>query len=998
MSREGVDYWRSLVERRGEGATGPAWRTDEIPPLGGLSRRAFLRLAGASAALAGVGTACFESPGETILPYVDRPPETTPGVATAYATSLEHEGFGVGVVVESREGRPVKVEGNPRHPASRGAAGLFEQASLLALYDPFRARGIQHAGRTVLWRDFVERFAPAAGGARGPGSVRFLMEPTASPLLNQLVGRLRAERSDVQFHFHAPLHAKAPREGVRIATGRWLQPLPDFARASVAWILDGDPLGTGPHQLAHARAFATRRRVRSASDPMSRLYVAEPAPSVTGNAADHRIRRSAAAIPAMLAAVLVEVARARGAWPDLVAALVPLAAHESDGGLVRAIAGDLASRPGEALVVVGEHQPAVVHAMGHALQSLLERPSGGRLGEQSGPLALVESGLLEAMAPAEELAPLVEAMRAGQVSTLVNLGGNPVYDAPAELDFAAALAEVGDRVGLAPLRDETAQRCDWHVAERHALESWGDTRALDGTAALIQPLIAPLWEGYTRADLLAAFLGDAAPDVHARLRGRWADVGDAGDARWRSLLAEGVVPDSASAARSADVDPARVADAVAKAIAESRLPAPPAPDRIEVVFRRDARVHDGRHADNPWLQELPDPITKLTWDDAAWIAPATARTLGVDTGDWLRLRRGDRSIEIPALVVPGQAERSLLLSLGYGRGAMVPVAEGVGVDVGPIRTSDAGRLATDVVVERVTERSPHAFAVTQTHFRLHGRDVVRERTRGDLLERPGPEADAGRASLYAPPTPGGPQWGMTIDQTVCTGCSACVVACQAENNIPVVGREAVSNGREMHWLRIDRYLRGSEEEPASVSQPMACQHCEMAPCEYVCPVEATVHSDDGLNEMVYNRCVGTRFCSNNCPYKVRRFNWFEFNGDVPETRRMQFNPDVTVRARGVMEKCTYCVQRIRRAEIRARGEGRPLRDGEVVTACQQACPTGAIVFGSIDDPDSAVARARDVPHAYGVLAELGTRPRTRYLARIRNPNPVLEADDDAETP
>ena len=800
----------------------------------------------------------------------------------------------------------------------------------------------------------------------------------ASPTIARLLGELAERRPDVRVHFHEALPRTAPAAAATAVFGRPLELVAAPGRAARVLSLDADFVGAGPFHLRYAREIAERRRVRSHGDRMSRLYVVEPSPTPTGDVADHRIRRRARDVGALLAAVLSDIAQGQGAAPELIAALAPLAARERDPGLAAAIAADLREHRSESLVLAGSGQPVAAHAMAYAIGALLDAP--GRT------VSFVEPVRLGAADEAAELAALVDALNAGTVDKLVILGGNPVYHAPPALRFEEALQNAPLRVCLASHPNETSQRCQWRVPELHALESWGDARALDGTASVVQPLIDPLFEGRTRAELLALVGGVGPLSAHELVRSLWAGAGGDAEARFEEILATGVVPDSASTRIEASPDLAAVARLVD---AHARATQPADDGAIEVVLRSDASVHDGRFANNPWLQELPDPITKVTWGNGAWLSPATARRLDVETGDWLALRRGEQRLEIPALVVPGQADESVALSLGYGRSDAQSVAGGVGVDVGVLRAVDPSEPLR-ATVSRVDDRARHEFARTQQHHRLHGREIVRERALDQLGD---PEADGVARpldALYESNLTSAPQWAMTIDLTVCSGCSACVIACQAENNIPVVGPEAVRRGREMQWLRVDRYHSGSESDPDVANQVMACQHCEMAPCEYVCPVGATVHSGDGLNEMVYNRCVGTRFCSNNCPYKVRRFNWFDWNADVAEPRKMQFNPDVTVRARGVMEKCTYCVQRIRRAEIRARNDGRPLADGEIVTACQQACPTQAIRFGSIADPESDVSRTRAAPHCYGVLAEQGTRPRTRYLARVRNRNARLE--------
>ncbi|HET8656106.1 MAG TPA: 4Fe-4S dicluster domain-containing protein, partial [Longimicrobiaceae bacterium] len=640
---------------------------------------------------------------------------------------------------------------------------------------------------------------------------------------------------------------------------------------------------------------------------------------------------------------------------------------------------------GRGVVVAGDRQPPEVHALIHLANSSL-----GNVGRT---VTYVEPTLLEAGEPSHDLAGLVEEMNAGRVDTLLILESNPVYTAPADLDFAGALRRVPHSVRLGLYRDETARACEWTAPAVHYLEAWGDARAYDGTVSFVQPLVAPLYGGKTPAELLSMVLGQPA-SAHDLLTAYWQGrLGGGSQRAWEEALQHGVVPGTTSAPVAATAAPGALAPALA-AVARSRE----ARTRgVEIVFERDAKLYDGRFANNPWLQELPEPITKVTWENTAVISPATARRLGVETGRMLRLEHAGRSVSAPAYVLPGHADDSATVQLGYGRGeGDEAVATGRGFDAYRLRTREAPHVATGARVSALPES--RALATTQGEFELHGRPVVLSATLAAY--RADPEfthEHRGRTlSLYSPYQDEyrtGNQWAMAIDLTRCTGCSACVIACVAENNIPVVGRSEVLKNREMHWLRIDRYFTGDPAAPAVAMQPMLCQHCEHAPCEYVCPVNATVHSDEGLNQMVYNRCVGTRFCSNNCPYKVRRFNWLNYTGDLPASEQLAMNPDVTVRARGVMEKCSFCVQRIRETEIHAQLEGRAVRPGEVVTACQQTCPTRAIVFGSYTDPDPELAARLADPRRYAVLHDLGTQPRVRYLAKISNPNPALPHQD-----
>ncbi|MDI1480956.1 TAT-variant-translocated molybdopterin oxidoreductase [Polyangium sp. y55x31] len=998
--KTGRDYWRSLAELVSEGS--PEDRQREFPEGADErpdepSRRSFMKLLGASMALAGV-TGCVKDPVEKILPYTHRPPEVTPGLSRYYATSMTLDGLATGLLVASRDGRPIKIEGNPDHPASLGAAGVLEQASILGLYDPNRARAITQKGALASWDALATELARPRTD-RGAG-LRILIEPTASPLLASLLGRLLAAYPAARVTVHSAFETGAAAQGATLAFGRPLVPQLDLRNASVVVSLDSDFLdGQGMH-LRHSRHFAERRRPGWPSPTMNRLYVVESMPSCTGTVADHKLRRRSSEIGTFAAALAAEILLGgkppSAVSPDIVVALRPFLGRE-ERALVGAIARDLVRAGNGGLVVVGDRQPAHVHALGALVNSVL-----GAVGST---VSMTDPILWNPGTAGQDLAALVAEMRVGAVDTLVILGGNPVYTAPGGLDFAGALGSVRQSFYLGLYADETGARTTWFVPETHYLEAWGDGRAGDGTASVVQPLIRPLFGGRTDAEILATLLGTTYPSAHALVREQWRTMLGETDfeARWEATLRRGFLPGSEAPVVRADL----AAPGIVAALATLAAAPAPAPDRYELGFYYDSKVHDGRFANNPWLQELPDPTTKITWDNAAVISIRTASELGVMNGDLIEITLPGfdnavpavttspppaTTVVLPAFVMAGHADRAISLRLGYGRGAALPVAEGVGTNVQPLRRQ--GRSFLDGASVRPTGEK-HALAQTQKHWELHDRPIALSATLEAYRDKPGFTREQKGPVLSILPAVDytGEQWAMSIDMSICTGCSACVVACQAENNIPVVGKAGVLRSREMHWLRIDTYHTGEVDTPEVVHQPMLCQHCEKAPCEYVCPVNATVHSPDGLNEMVYNRCIGTRFCSNNCPYKVRRFNWFdwmeekpEFNGDI---RTLQKNPDVTVRERGVMEKCTFCVQRIRRAEIDASIERRAIRPGEVTTACAQACPTSAIRFGSLAHKETDMVRWREEPRSFGVLHELGTRPRIQYLALIKNPNPEV---------
>ncbi|HEY7371046.1 MAG TPA: Fe-S-cluster-containing hydrogenase [Polyangia bacterium] len=960
---------------------------------GGVSRRGFMQVASLSTAIAAVGAACRKPP-HKIVPFVRRPEEVVPGNPMHFATAFGLDGYASGLLVESHEGRPTKVEGNPAHPQTLGATTPFEQGLALGVYDDDRAKQLRTGERPLAWRTLLAELAERSNhlaASRGAG-LRFLTAPTTSPLLGDLRKRILERFPGAKFVSYSSVADDGAVEGAKLAFGKPLVPRHKVAPANVILSLDADFLGEGSEQTRLSREFAARREP---SRQMSRLYAVEPALTITGAMADHRLRLAGSEVGAFLSS-LISMMASRG-----LSALAPLASlthgqRRWDPKWLVAVASDLERNRGNSLVIAGRRQPPAVHALAAALNVAL-----GNLGstvDYGAPLTT------DPTAGAGSLRGLVEEIAAGGVDTLVITASNPVYGAPVDFKLAKLLDRVPNSIYFGLYEDETAAACKTIVPAAHPLETWGDLRATDGTVSLVQPLIAPLWGGIQEADLLAAFVNEGDVGAHALLKKFWQGQGKAADdfdGNWERWLADGIVPGTAAPAEAGlAVDGA----ALAQAIAPQMSGATP-PQGIELAFTSDPKVYDGRFANNVWLQELPHPITKLTWENAAMLSEATAKALGVETGDVVEITSRDRHIDAPVMLVPGHADDVVTLTLGYGRTGGEKVATGVGgFNAGELRVSDAFWFDGGARIQK-TERSVR-FSITQDHWKMSP----------DGRETPPPAVDATLAEVLDPksafheeigerrPDPEHPQpvihqpvdyskqqykWAMAIDMNKCTGCSACVVACQSENNITTVGKENVRKGREMQWIRIDRYYKGEYADPELVIQPVTCMQCETAPCEYVCPVNATVHSDEGLNEMVYNRCIGTRYCSNNCPYKVRRFNFLNYIEDYTAAREMGMNPDVTVRTRGIMEKCTYCVQRIERKRIATRIEGRTILDGELETACQQGCPTRAIVFGSLNDPSSKVSQLQADPRRYDLLHELGTRPRTVYLARVRNPNPEL---------
>jgi Fe-S-cluster-containing dehydrogenase component len=963
--------WRSLAghEGRVDPAAGAYPHGDEPAP-DSFGRRSFMQLLGASVALSGL--AACKPPREPVVSYVKRPAGVTPSLPSYYATALSRHGYAVGLLVESHEGRPTKIEGLPGHPASRGGSGLFEQAAILDLYDPQRLAGVRRFGRPVSFGAFLGELDTLAAAhlADGGAGLRVLCEPTASPALKALHARLAGRFPRSRADQWDPVSEDAGREGAALAFGRPLEPDLEVARADVILSLDADFLaGEGDH-LRHAREFASRRT----QPEMNRLYVAESGYSVTGGVADHRLRMPSGEVIDFARAVVAALVERHG-----LAALSPLGAPSSGARarLAAAVAKDLFRVRGRGLVVAGRRQPAALHALAAVLNAAL--------GNAGRTVVFREPSLLSPATGTGPLATLCAELAEGKVETLVITAWNPAYTAPADLNFPALLKKAKRVIYLAQREDETSALSDTVVASVHPLEAWGDARGRDGTVSIVQPLVSPLRESVTELELLGAFTGVGDRGAFRLVREPLTPAGaDAAfDRRWDAWLSDGLVAGSALPAVSTVADVGRVAAAL------SVVPRPPA--GLEVVFAPDEKVLDGRFAENAWLQELPHPVTKLTWDNAALLSPATARRLGLADGDRVALTLRGRTVEGAVLVQPGHADESVTLPLGYGRRAAGPVGTGVGFDAGRLRTSAAPFIDGGLEVKKLGGR--HELAQTQEHFSMEGRFIAMTYPVERLAEAAETlDEHRGASTTILPAVDYSKEpyrWGMAIDLTKCIGCAACTVACQAENNIPVVGKEQVLRSREMHWIRVDRYYEGPPEDPTSVSQPLACVHCELAPCEYVCPVNATVHSDEGLNEMVYNRCVGTRYCSNNCPYKVRRFNYLDYRGTYAPTIKMLQNPDVTVRGRGVMEKCSYCVQRIERGRIGARVNGGTVGGDAIQSACQQACPAEAIVFGNLADPTSRVARLQQDPRRYDLLHELGTRPRTGYLVRLTNPNPEL---------
>ncbi|HEX4346796.1 MAG TPA: TAT-variant-translocated molybdopterin oxidoreductase [Vicinamibacterales bacterium] len=948
-----------------------------------VARRAFLKLMGASMALAGI-TACTRQPEEKIVPYVRQPEEMIPGKPLFYATAMTLGGIATGVLVETHEGRPTKIEGNPDHPSSLGAADVFAQAAVLELYDPDRVSTVTNLGEIRPWPAFIAAIRAALTAqqaVRGAG-LRILTEAVGSPTLAAQLRDLLARFPAATWHQWDPASRENAKAGAKAAFGEYVDARHHFDRADVILSLDANFLSSGPGCLRASREFASRRRPENI-DRMNRLYVVETMPTSTGARADHRLPAPPSDVAAIAHAIAYQTA-SLGSTPST------LDAHQSQWAA--AVATDLLAHRGASLVVAGESQPPVVHALAHAMNAALDNV--GKTVEYIEPCE---------RQPIDQLASLRELtaeLRGGKVDVLVILGGNPVYTAPADLGFSEALDKAPLRVHLSLHEDETSARCHWQIPEAHFLEAWSDATSDAGTISIVQPVIAPLYGGKSAHEVIAAMTDRPEESGHDVVRGHWMAQGAADfEPTWRRWLHDGVMAGTSAAAKHVSVNTDAIRDLVRQSASSG------APSGTQIAFRLDPTVFDGRFANNGWLQELPKPITKLTWDNAVLMSPATAASLsaeqslsfqggehGQTISDVVELTVQGRTIRGAVFVVPGHAERAITVHLGYGRSRTGHVGTGAGFNAYALRTSGALWSSSGVRISKT--RDQYALACTQAHHLMEGRGLVRAVTRDEYQRDPqsireGDDTPPKTLTLYQPVPYEGYKWGMAIDVNACTGCNACIVGCQSENNIAVVGKEQVLRGREMHWLRVDSYYRGPADNPETYFQPVPCMQCENAPCEVVCPVGATSHSSEGLNDMVYNRCVGTRYCSNNCPYKVRRFNFLLYQDWDTPSLKLGRNPDVTVRSRGVMEKCTYCVQRINEAKITAEKEDRKVRDGDIKTACQQTCPADAIVFGDLNDPQSRVTKLKAEVRNYALLGELNTRPRTTYLGAVRNVNPEL---------
>lgn len=1053
---QGPQYWRSLDDL----TVSPGFKAQlerEFPEgastLDGVDRRHFLKIMAASFALGGIGLSGCRRPESNILPFGKSVEGYIPGLPLYYATSMPLRRNAIPLLAETHQGRPTKLEGNPTYAPLGGATSLAAQASLLDLYDPDRATAHTQAGATLDAAAVADLLAKIGTNysASGGAGLAFLAEESGSPTRSRVVQEIRKKFPKAVWAEYEPVSDEPPLSAARAVFGRNVRPVYQLGKAKRIVSIDADFLSAEAGCLYYAREFAKGRRVTNKDDPMNRLYVAESAMTLTGSMADHRLRLASGHMLAFAAALAAKVTGDQ--------TFAPLAKGlDLKPEWIAECAADLAENKGECLVLAGSHLSPAVHAIAYAINAAL-----GNFGNT---IDFVEAQGGEA----SSIGDLAGAIRKGSVKTLVILGGNPVYNAPADLDWAAAQKSVGEVIRFGYYADETSELASTHLAAAHYLESWGDARALDGTILPVQPMIMPLFGGLTEIEILARIAGEKTPDSYALVYATITGIAGGDPAKsFQKFLHDGFLADSAYPKVPVDFD----GSGLARLVGQTPNFIVPSKGSLEVRFVSDHRVDDGRFANNGWLQECPDPITRLTWDNAILISPRLAKDLGVsppasllqvarkDEEDFklgkesapiLELSVNGRKIRGPAHIQVGLSNYTVIVPLGYGRKKAGRVGTGAGFDGYVLRTTETPHTAAGGTVTVTGERM--LLADTQWHWSMEGRDLIREANLSEYRENPAYVKEVGMESetpsilgeagekmslgeqatqiprgnsLYTTPKfDGVHQWGMSIDLNTCIGCNACVVACQAENNIPIVGKDQVMRGREMHWIRIDRYYsdgnadaaafggagnRELPEDPQISLQPVTCQQCELAPCEMVCPVNATIHDDEGLNDMAYNRCIGTRYCANNCPYKVRRFNYFDWNQrhidslymgplgphGMPELVKMAKNPEVTIRMRGVMEKCTYCVQRVENGKIRWRvkssQEGRPgdvvVPDGLIKTACQQACPVEAIVFGNILDPNSAVSQAKARSQDYALLGYLNTRPRTTYLGKLRNPNPRM---------
>jgi Fe-S-cluster-containing dehydrogenase component/anaerobic selenocysteine-containing dehydrogenase len=991
-------YWKSLKDISSSDDYSKYLKQSEHHEDNGLSRRNFLSLVAASVALAGL-EGC-KKPVQKIIPYVEAEVATIPGIPKHYASTIPFKNNALGVIIENHDERPVKIEGNEKHPASMGKSNSFSQATTLDMYDPDRSRGVRRNGKKVNWSDFVN-YTQSIADSKGKG-LAVLTQETSSPTMQFMYEEFKKTHPQADWVVYEPINNQNLYDGIEMAFGKKLQPFNRLENAQTILSIGSDFLGVEDNGVYHTRKFAQNREIEDEKSTMNRLYVVESSMTPTGSSADHRLNLPNYQFRNMLEELAGELKKL-----GLNIDAKPI--KSSNHLWIKTVAEDLMKNKGESIIIGGSDLSSDMHCLIAGINNQLKAPIDYY------PLT---SAQLTSM---NDFSLLCNKMAKGLINNLIILGGNPAYDAPADYKFKESIKKVKSTVHLSNIYDETSKLCEWNIAQAHFFETWGDAMTYDGFASIIQPQIRPLFDSKSAIQVLSSIIYSQDKSSYDTVKNVWKNnivKGSNFERKWEKILHDGL--HSKPLLKSVKVrNQKKVSTSALSKVGTLES------NKFEIVFAPSSSVYDGRYANNGWLQEIPKPITSLTWDNAAFVSMKVAKKLNIKNGQMIEITINNETIKIPAWIVPGQNQKTITLELGYGREFSGRIGDGVGFNVYPLRTSVNMGTAMNAEIKTLEETYP--LASTQEHYGLEEDklaapgfsdlstnevqsripDLVKQSTLDeyqknpefvqDIVEEHKPDKNRSWAdhSMYNPEPEfdysKGHQWGMSIDLTSCTSCNACSIACQSENNIPVVGKQQVMNGREMHWIRIDNYFSGDPDNPEVSTQSVACVHCELAPCEQVCPVGATTHSTDGVNQMTYNRCLGTRYCANNCPYKVRKFNFYNYTRDLPEVVQMAMNPDVSMRFRGVMEKCTYCYQRVSEARISAKNENRDLVDGDIKVACAQSCPADAIKFGDINDPNSEVSKAKRRNRDYALLGQLGTSPRTTYLAKIRNQNPKLSS-------
>lgn len=992
-------YWKSLKDISSEEDYNRFLKQSDHNEDNGLSRRNFLSLIAASVALAGL-EGC-KKPVQKIIPYVEAEIGTIPGIPKYYASTIPWKNNALGVVIENHDERPVKVEGNEKHPSTLGKSNAFSQASTIEMYDPDRARGVKYNGKKVDWSEYL-KFAKDINKGDGKG-LAVLMQESSSPTIKSIQNDFKTKFPSASWVSYESVNNENLYKGIEKAFSKKLQPIYRLENAQIIVSLGSDFLGVDDNNIYNTRKFAQNRDIVDENSTMNRLYVAESSITSTGSSADHRLNIPQHEMESILAELSYELKK--------LGLSVDASKVKSSNNLwIKAVAEDLMSNRGDSIILGGSQLSPEFHQLIALLNNQLNAPVDYY------PLSLSQVSSLA------DFKSLCDDIKNNKIKNLIILGANPVYDSPADFNFGDLLKNVPNSVHLTNILDETSKLCSWNIAMTHYFECWGDAMSYDGFVSIVQPQIMPLFDSKSAIQVLTPLVYSKELSSYDTVKNVWkSDIVKSGnfEREWEKVLHDGLY-------KNTIIKKEQVRPSSKTSTAQLNNFIKLDDNKFEIVFNASSSVYDGRFANNGWLQEIPKPVTSLTWDNAALISIKVAKKLNIKNGQMIEIKIDNKSIKLPAWITPGQNQKSISLELGYGREFEGRLGNGVGFNVYPLRMSSNPSYSLNASISVLDETYP--LASTQDHHgleedqyaapgfdKLSNNEVqsrIPELVKQSTLDyykdnpdwvqkkveehKPDKKRSWADHSMYNPEPEydysKGPQWGMSIDLTSCTSCNACSIACQSENNIPVVGKQQVMNGREMHWIRIDNYFAGDPDNPEMSTQSVACVHCELAPCETVCPVAATTHSSDGVNQMTYNRCLGTRYCANNCPYKVRKFNFYNYTRDLPEVVQMAMNPDVSIRFRGVMEKCTYCYQRVSAARISAENENREIQDGDFQVACQQSCPADAIKFGDINDPNSAVSKAKRRNRDYALLAHLGTAPRTTYLAKIRNQNPKLSSN------